>query len=129
MIQEQFYSELGKYLYAIAMADGIIQDNEIRKVERIVSHELQLMKSEKNIRYKEVILTKLNFYNCLRDRADINNAKNSFLNFIKKNEGKIDAHEQEVAGKLIRKVATAWKGKNKTEEILVRKAEKYLSVK
>jgi hypothetical protein len=127
MIHEQFYSELGKYLYAIAMADGGIQEQELKKLERAVSHELKLMKSkEENIKYKEVILAKLNFYNSIREHTNMNDARNSFISFIKKNSGKLDFHEKQVGLKLIRIIAEAWKGKDKTEDILVTEAEKYL---
>ncbi len=85
------------------------------------------MKSvEKDFSYKEVILAKLSFYTCIREHADTREARNSFLDFIRKHVNSIDILQRRIAARLIRRMAEAYKGKSKEEGELESEAEKYL---
>lgn len=127
MIHEQFYRELGKYLYAMARADGSIQDKERKMLEKTVSEELDLVShTDKEFQYKEVTLSKLSFYNCIRENTDVSEARNSFLDFIREHSGRIDAHERRIAIRLIRRIGEAYKGTSSAEGTLETDAEKYL---
>ena len=127
MFHEQFYRELGKYLYVIASVDGSIQEKEFKMLNRVVSAELEwITDTGADFKYREITLAKLSFYNCIRDRAGQAKLKKSFLDFLRKHASKIDMHQKKVALQLIRQMAEAHKGTNAMEAVLETDVERYL---
>jgi hypothetical protein len=127
MTEEHFYRELGKYLYAVAMVDGEIQDSEKHMLDKIIDDELTLLAhDDEAFKYREVTLAKLSFYTCVREQIGIQDAKNSFLNYVSENQHRLDQHVRKIAMRLIRRMAEAWKGINKSESEILLEAQKVL---
>ena len=127
MIQKQFYKELGKYLYAVALSDGVIQEKEVSKLEKLVTHELKSFDETVHpLEQRELILTKLNFHNCILSNMSVKDARDSFQKFIMKYRGKITEHQLKLALQLIQKMAKAYGGENVIEVLLESQAENIL---
>jgi hypothetical protein len=115
MIHEAFYKELGKYLYAMAMSDGEVQEQEIKMLVKVISEELEEMKGVVSVESWDVLLAKLSFFTSLREKISLPDARESFNAFIRKYSDSIDGHSKAVAAKLIHRVAASFKGVNKME--------------
>lgn len=121
MIHQQFYEELGTFLYALAKVDGTVQQKEIAEVEKSILHLLRKHKHFKDHpEYKELILSKLSFDNCLRKNLSLHEAQFSFTDFLKKQHKQIDGYMKQLAMSLINHTAHAYHGINKAEEKLIR---------
>jgi uncharacterized tellurite resistance protein B-like protein len=126
MIDEQFYRELGKFLYAIAMSDGRIQEAEVKKLEKIVRDELKTIKSgQLPPEDDEVLLTKLSFYTCIREHASTRKEAHSFLEFLEKNRHLVTNRQRLMAAKLIHAISSAG-GLKPMESELIASAKNYL---
>jgi hypothetical protein len=129
MIHEQFYLELGKFLYAIALSDGSIQPDEIKKLEKIISDQLDAIRQDhEHVEENEIILSKLSFYNCLREHATVKVGKRSFINFLEKYGDQLHDHERHLAVKLISAVSSASYGISPQELLLIKAAENYFKI-
>jgi uncharacterized protein (UPF0210 family) len=129
MIEREFYKELGKILYAIAKADGNVQDKEVDEVEKQILNELKTLKLYKdNPDYKEIILAKLSFANCLRNHTPVKAAASSFLNYVKEFGDRLDSNVKEIALSLINHVAKVYKGVSKEEEKLIHEIKQVLEI-
>ncbi len=122
MIQTQFYTELGKVLYAIAFFDGVIQDAEIQELERYIKRILKALPSEGN-ENRMVMISKLRFYNCRKEQLKPKLAFHSFYNFMEKYGDKISTHDKDVANQLLTAIAGAYKGLQQTEIIHLNKIQ------
>lgn len=121
MTEEHFYGLLGRFLYALSMSDGMIQPGESKAVEDFVRDELFSHPADAgNIAFHEIILTKLNFFHCMKEKTSLAVARDEFEKFCIKYCDKISKYQQELAGRLIHKVATAYKGMGSAEEKLVK---------
>lgn len=129
MIKTQFYRELGKYLYAVALADGTIEEKELVRFEKLIDHELKTAVSILDpLEQKEVIFIKLEFYNCIREKKGLTESRSSFLNFIRKYAGAITDYQRNLAMHLIHEVADAYGGRKLIENLLENEAKKYLNL-
>lgn len=120
MIEEHFYTLLGEYLYALAMADGSVHEREIKELEKIVREELEDPEGD-----KEVILTKLRFFNCLNNNVNREEAAGHFIDFCREHAKRITPHQRQLTKALIKKVEEAYKGTLLPEENLVHRLEAF----
>jgi hypothetical protein len=122
MIHSQFYTELGKVLYAIAFVDGSIQEAEVQELERYIKRILKSLPPDGN-EDRIVMISKLRFYNCIKEHLKPKIAFHSFYNFMDKYGDKISAHDKDLAHQLITAIADAYKGLQQTELIHLHKIQ------
>ena len=129
MIHRQFYRELGKILYAIAYSDGMVQPVEIKKMESIIADEIKTVNLKNhNPEYKEIILVKLSFQNCMTEKLASKKCADSFLFFIRQHGQEIDPHQKQLALNLVSQVSETYKGKSRIEKKLETEVIRLLSV-
>jgi hypothetical protein len=111
MLYKQFYSELGKLLYAIADIDGIITPREKKVLQEIVRKEL--IPSE--------IYAEIEFDFLQDEQADAETAFESFVNFVEDHHTAFDKRMRRICMHVAKKLADEYYGTNKKEEFLVKK--------
>lgn len=122
MILKKFYEELGKFLYAVARSDGEIQLQEQKAIENEIHDILREYPDfEIHPEFKFLLLTKINFYNSLRENQKIAGIMKSFLDFVDTNRDHVPPESKRVALQLIRKAAEAYKGVNGMEHAMIAK--------
>lgn len=121
-IIKQFYKELGKLLYAVAMSDKKIQKKEVKALYDFVSKDLALSEpSSDSSGMNKAYYTTFEFEEYANNHVSIQQAHDSFMNFL-------DSHVTEIAPELIdrsiqaiEKVASSFRQVNKSERAIVDK--------
>lgn len=124
MREEHFYALLGEFLFALAFSDGFIQEEEIRELEKLVREELHDPAGD-----KEVIFTKLRFFNCLNVNPGLKKSADAFLTFCRENRRHITRHQLQLALKLTDRIEHAYKGALPPETSLLKQLEEVLGEK
>ncbi len=120
MLYKEFYSELGKLLYAVADIDGIITQKEKEKLQEIVR--LELVPAEKRT---DEFGTDLAFYSEIEfdfldeEIGDVDSAFNSFISFVEEHQTAFDDKMIRVCLHVARELAAAYRGVNKKEKAIV----------
>ena len=122
MIYQQFYSELGKLLYAIADIDGVITPQEKKVLQNSVQKEL--VSQEQHVDefgsdvafYTEIVFDYMN-----EQTADAESAFKSFIAFIEEHHTALDKNLVSATKHVAKKLAAAYKGTNKKEKVLLEK--------
>ncbi len=116
----QFYIELGNLLYAMAKADGMVQEEEIREFYKIVRDELvPLEKSTDEFGTDQAFYSEFEFETLLDRNAGVNESFLSFINFLKANKKDVTPQIKELCLNAARKIAEAFGGVDKSEEIFI----------
>jgi hypothetical protein len=121
MIHRRFYIALGKLLYAMAKADGIIQDKERVQFEKFISDELKKSKPvlKDHPAPNAILLSKLSFSTAEREKIKVSDGLKYFEDFMKKYDKHLLAEEKKFAHELIKKTALAYGGISKEEETIL----------
>lgn len=103
------------------MADGKIQPQEEKVIEQLIKEEIWHHQAyyDKHPESKEIMLTKLNFFNAAKNKITAKQAFDSYKQFFKKYGNKLNMHHRELASSLVFKVTATYKGINKEERKLV----------
>jgi hypothetical protein len=128
MLYQQFYSELGKLLYAIAHADQIISLQERKKLLEIVKSELVPVEAHKDyFDTNAAFYTEIEFDILDEQIAEPKAAFNSFLDFIEDHYSAFDERIISACVRVSKELAGAYRGTNKAEkkfiDILQRKVK------
>lgn len=123
----RFYKQLGKLLYAVAKADGKVQEPEVKAIHEIVVADL--LPLEESI---DAFGTDAAFYaefefDLLHDRnvhKDL--AYKDFVNYLKENDQHIDAQLRALILKAVEKVAEAYHGTEEPEAELIADLKQHL---
>jgi len=127
MIESNFYKELGKFLYAIAKADGTVQQQEVEEIEKQILHKIKrLNHSKTHPEHIELLLTMLSFENSNKEKLSAKEASLSFLTFIRKYGSNIPDYSKEIAFSLINLAAHAYHGISQEEEKLLHEIKDFL---
>jgi hypothetical protein len=127
MRYKEFYSELGKLLYAVADIDGVITQKEKVKLHEIVRKEL--VPSEP---HTDEFGTDVAYYSEIEfdildaETGDTEAAFNSFTNFVEEHHTAFDDKMIAVCLRVARELAAAYRGTNKKEKVLVDKLRRKL---
>ncbi|MBC7861429.1 MAG: TerB family tellurite resistance protein [Bacteroidia bacterium] len=127
MIYKQFYSELGKLLYAVAAADGIVSEKEKQALLAIVRKDLLEGEEHKDefgtntALYSEI---EFDFMNETFDTPE--EAFNSFIDFITEHASAIDARLKDVCLRVTTDLGKAYEGINGKEKELIEKLKNIL---
>jgi uncharacterized tellurite resistance protein B-like protein len=127
MLYKEFYSELGKLLYAISDIDGVISKTEKKKLQEIVKEELVPVES-----HVDGFGTNAGFYSEIEfdfldeEIADAESAFESFVSFVEEHHTAFDERMKKVSLRLMKELAASYYGTNKKEKKLIQKAVKLL---
>lgn len=127
---KQFYKELGRLLYAVAIVDGKIQNKEVKALHDFVSRELALNESTSDSSgMNQAFYVDFEFEDYANQKISIQSAHDSFMKFL-------DTNLIDIAPALIRKsvnaiekVATSFRKVNKQERQIIDKIKKEISEK
>lgn len=93
MIYKNFYSELGKLLYALAKADGSISKKEIKAIHKLVLKDLvPLENSTDEFGTDSAFYVEMEFDFLNENFYDPDVAFDSFINFVEKHYTAFDTH-------------------------------------
>lgn len=127
MIRKQFYSELGKLLYAIADADGTVSKKEKNKLQELIKNEL--LPNEKN---NDEFGTDAAYYAAIEFEimddmiTEPEVAFESFINFIEEHKTAIDRKMIVATRKVATKLADTYYHTNKKEKQFLQTLNKKL---
>ncbi len=122
MLYQQFYSELGKLLYAIADADKIITKQEKQRLLEMVKNELAPKEKHKDgFDTNAATYTEIEFDIMEGLMADPEIALESFLNYIEDHYTAFDDRIKRVWIRVAKEVANAHQGINEKEKKLLDK--------
>jgi hypothetical protein len=119
-IVKQFYKELGRLLYSVAMADKKIEKEELKALHEFVSKDLAHFEtSSDSSGMNKAFYVDFEFEDYANHHVSVQQAHDSFMNFL-------DAHVMEIDPKLIEKsveavekVANAFRKVNKAEREMI----------
>ena len=127
MIYREFYSELGKLLYAVADIDGMISKAEKKKLQEIVEKELAPMEKRKDKFGTNVSSYSETEFEILDEEiGDAEAAFESFINFTEEHRTAFDAKLKMVCLRVAKELAAAYQGTNKKEKELIGRLKKTL---
>ena len=119
---KQFYKELGRLLYAVAMADKKIEEEEVQALHEFVSKELALSeRASDSSGMNLAFYTDFEFDEYTDKNISVQQAHDSFMKFLDANIAEIDPKLIEKAVKAIEKVASSFKKMSKEERTLIDK--------
>ena len=125
MLYKQFYSELGKLLYAVADVDGMISAKEKKVLHELVRNEL--VKTEKNTdEFGTDAAWYTEFEFDIMDELNIDPeiAFESFLNFIEDHSSAINVNMLLASKKVASELAEVYFHTSKKEKYLLQKLNK-----
>ena len=116
MEAQLFYKELGRLLYAIAAADGVVSEKEVATLKRIVSEELvPLEASTDHFGSDQAFITEFEF-DVLADRsASSEGAFDSFIAYMSGHKKDLEPERKALTYRAAEAVANAFRGVNKDE--------------
>lgn len=124
---KKFYKQIGVLLYAIAKADGQIQDKEIKTIHQIVVEDLApLEESVDNFGTDAAFFAEFEF-EILQDREiSAQKAFDRFVAFAKENDKNLSADMRQLIVASVEKVAASYRGTNKAAAEMIEALKKHL---
>ena len=127
MVYRRFYSEVGKLLYAIAAANGIVNREEYKKLRDIVEKKLVPEEhSTDQFGTDSAYYAEIEFDILLEQSADSTACFNSFCNYVEAHRTAFDAHLQAMTLNLTKELAHVDQGTNAKETEMIKKLKKRL---
>ena len=125
---KQFYKELGKLLYAVAMSDGKIRKKEIKTLHEFVSNELALSEpTSDSSGMNQAFYVDFEFDKYAEENISIEEAHNSFIKFLEANIATLEPALIERSIELLEKVAGSFRKINKKERAMIDKIKSEIS--
>lgn len=122
MEYKEFYSELGKLLYAVADIDHVITQKEKTALQNIVKKELVPAEAHTDAFGTDVAYyTEMEFDIMDEEIADSESAFNSFIDFVEDHHTAIDERMKKTGLHIANEIARAYRGTNKKEKALIDK--------
>ena len=128
MKTKDFYIHLGRLLYAVAKADGNIQDEELTDLYKLVINELKDeaifgLKNEVDAYY-----TEFEFEALMDKDADINEALNSFFVFIDEHGKSFTSPMKDITIRAATQVAESYQGIVPEEQLILDKIQEKIKM-
>ncbi len=124
MIYKDFYTELGKLLYAVAEIDGMITKTERKKLQDIIEQELVPVEKKKDKFGSNVAhYSEMEFDFLEEEIIDPISAFESFSDFLKEHDAAINQRMRKICIYIVDELAAAYYGTNKKEKILIEKLQ------
>ena len=119
---KKFYRELGKLIYAIAKADGTIQQEEVDMFREALRKRLKpLEASLDDFGVDAAFYTELQFEAMLDESTKIDEAFDSFMNYFEENKSQISPEMKNATIQIINDIAEAYQGIISEEQALIDK--------
>ncbi len=119
---KEFYKELGKLLYAVAMADKKIQKSELKALQEFVLKDLAFLEpTSDSSGMNQAFYTNFEFEECMNKQISVQEAYDSFITFLDNNFMEIDPVLIKKSIQAIEKIAVSFRKINKKERILIDK--------
>ena len=127
MIYKEFYSEVGKLLYAVADIDHVITQQEKNKLQDIVKKELVPAEQHKDAFGTDAAYyTEIEFDFLDEQIEDAETAFESFIDFVEEHHTALDKKMKKVCLHITQELADAYRGTNKKEKQLLEKLKQKL---
>lgn len=127
MDYQELYIEMGRLLYAIAMADGKVQDDEIEKVKQIVNQQLtSMVKSHDAFGTAYAFYMEFEFERVHDFEIRIRDAFDSFIDYSIENKADFTPEIKKLVMVSCEKVANAFNGIEDNEQVLLNKLRRHL---
>ena len=122
MRYKNFYSELGKLLYAVAKADGKISPKEAQEIHKAVAEELVPQEPHTDEFGTDAAhFTEIEFEIMDETMADPETAFDSFITYVEEHHTAFDERLKRITLEVAQRVADSYRGVNRKEaEILDR---------
>lgn len=123
MNYKDYYTALGQLVYAIAKADGSIQNEELSKIFNFVISQLVEIE-EKTKSGKEALLafnTEKEFHRLREQNKPVKEAYEDFIGFLEANKSEFDEKMKTTCINLMENVALAYNGIEEPERALIDK--------
>lgn len=125
MDYKEFYSELGKLLYAIADADQMISKQEKRRLLDIVKNELAPKESRSDeFETNDAFYAEFEFEYLDEQVIDSVTAFESFINFIEDHYTAFDSDLKKLCQRLPEEIAASYRGTSQKEQKLITELNK-----
>jgi hypothetical protein len=116
--RKQYYKELGKMAYAIAITDGTIQENELTVLHEFVLKHLALHEKENDSSgMNEAFYVDFEFDEQTEHPDDIGNAMNAFIDFVHANAESGDSRLVQRSIRLLELIANSY-SRSKEKQIV-----------
>jgi uncharacterized tellurite resistance protein B-like protein len=127
MEAQLFYKELGRLLYAIAAADGQVNDQEVRTLKRIVSQQLVPQEaSTDHFGTDQAFITEFEFEVLAERGAAMEEAFDSFIAYMSRDRTDLAPERKQLIYRCADAVANAFHGVGKAELPLLIELHKHL---
>jgi len=127
MVYREFYSEIGKLLYAVADIDHVITQQEKKKLQDIIKKELVPAEQHQDIFGTDAAYYAEIEFDFLDEQiADAEAAFESFIDFVEEHHTAFDKNMKKVCIHIAKELADAYRGTNKKEKLLIEKLKQKL---
>lgn len=127
MEYSEFYSELGKLLYAVCDIDGMITKQEKEKLQEAVKKELVPAEVHSDSAGTDfAYYSEIEFDFLDETIADAPAAFESFIDFVEEHHTAFDARMKKASLHVAKELASVYRGVNKKEQALITKLKKSL---
>ncbi len=126
MLKHRFYTAFGELLYAIAISDSQVQDEEMEEIYRITRELIQkyLPNPSQELADFNALLAESGFFNDFQAGLNKEEALESFLKFYAENKSIFTPEIKELCIKSITRVAEAYAGIVTEEKRLILRLQK-----
>lgn len=129
MIYKQFYSEIGKLLYAVADVDGVISPAEKKALKDLIRTELVPVENSKDeFGTDSAYYAEFEFDILEEANASPKAAFDSFINFLDNHHSAFDKKLKDATLLVVTKLADAYHKTSKKEEVLINQLKMKLAL-
>ncbi len=123
MLNHRFYTAFGELLYAIAISDDCVQEEEIEEIHKITRQLIQeyLPNPTQELNNFNALLAESGFFSDFQARLSKDEALNSFLDFYSQNKNLFTPEIKELCISSIIRIAEAYAGIVTEEKRLILK--------
>lgn len=120
MLHKEFYSEVGKLLYAMADIDGVITPQEKAEMKERIRKDIVPVEKHKDAFGSNVAFyTEMEFDILEEEISDAETAFQSFIDFLEEHPTALDEKMKTTCLYLSDRIANAYHGTNKKEKSLI----------
>ncbi len=125
---KQFYKELGRLLYSVAMVDGRIEAKEVLALHEFVSKELAHFKpTSDSSGMNHAFYVEFEFDEYANHGMNIHSAYDSFMKYFEAHVTEIDPQLVTMAIDIVEKVASSFMQMNREERELIDRIKKEMA--
>ena len=128
MNHKEFYSELGKLLYAVIDNDGVVSKSEKDRLKTIVKKQLVPLEHHVDAYGTNIAFYSEMEFDVLEDELpDIESTFNSFMDFVDEHQTEFDDTMKKVTLIIVKELSNVYLGTNKLERRLIDQLTKKLN--